>query len=79
MNCPKRWFKTNEAADYLNVNLASFKSVMSRNNCVAVKTSKNGDYRWERSQLDLFRIYNTSKPTLKQKMKLKLLDWIFQA
>jgi len=77
MKHQQAWFNTNEAADYLNVNLSSFKSVMSRNNCVAMKTSKNGDFRWHRSQLDAFRIYNTSKPTLTQKIKLRILDWIF--
>jgi hypothetical protein len=71
------WFKTSEAAAYLNVSLVSFKSVMHRNSIVAVKTSKNGDFRWHRSQLDAFRIYNTSKPTIKQKLKLKVLNLIF--
>jgi len=71
------WFKTDEAATYLNISLVSFKSVLRRNKGVAMKTSKNGDYRWHRAQLDTFRIYNASKPTLKQRIKLRLLDWIF--
>jgi hypothetical protein len=77
MICPQRWFKTNEAAEHLNIHLSSFMSVMRRNNCVAAKTSKNGDFRWHRSQLDAFRIYNTSRPTLMQKVKLRMLDWVF--
>jgi len=77
MKCSQQWFKTNEAAEYLNINQSSFKSVMGRNNCVAMKTSKNGDFRWHRSQLDAFRIYNSSKPSFKQKMKLIVLDWVF--
>ncbi len=77
MNYPQRWFTTHEAAHYLNVNVNSFKSVMKRNNCVAAKTSMNGDYRWHRAQLDAFRIYNASKPTISHMFKLKVLDWVF--
>ncbi len=77
MNNPQTWFTTADGAKYLNVNVNSFKSVMRRNNCVAGKTSKNGDYRWHRAQLDAFRIYNASKPTLTQKFKLQVLDWVF--
>jgi len=78
MNCPQRWFKTHQAANYLNVNVKSFNSVMKRNNCVAVKTSKNGDNRWHRSQLDGYRIFNNSKPTLMQRFKLGILNWVFK-
>ncbi len=77
MNYSQRWFTTLEAAHYLNVNVNSFKSVMKRNNCLARKTSKNGDYRWHRAQLDAFRIYNASKPTISHMFKLKVLDWVF--
>jgi hypothetical protein len=77
MKCPKQWFKTPEAAEYLNVHVKSFNSVMKRNGCVAAKTSKNGDYRWHRAQLDSFRIFNTSKPTLTQRLKLRILNWVF--
>lgn len=78
MKCSQRWFKTHEAAEYLNVHLKSFTSVMKRNNCVAVKTSRKGDYRWHRSQLDGYRIYNNSKPTLMQRIKLIILNWVFK-
>ncbi len=77
MSNPQTWFTTKEAAKYLNVNVQSFKSVMIRNDCVALKTSKNGDCRWHRAQLDAFRMYNTSKPTMTQKFKLALLTWAF--
>ncbi|MBT3632489.1 MAG: hypothetical protein HOB84_05910 [Candidatus Marinimicrobia bacterium] len=79
MNSPQTWFTTAEGAKYLSVNVQSFKSVMKRNGCVELKTSKNGDLRWHRSQLDAFRIYNASKPTLAQKFKLKILDWVFKS
>jgi hypothetical protein len=79
MNSPQTWFTTTESSKYLNVNVQSFKSVMKRNDCVAMKTSKSGDYRWHRAQLDAFRIYNASKPTLKQKLKLALLGWAFSS
>lgn len=71
------WFTTKEAASHLNVSIVSFKSVMKRNNSQPYKTSKNGDYRWHRVQLDAYRIFNTSKPSVKQKFKLKVLQWIF--
>ncbi len=77
MSSSQTWFTTMEGAEYLNVNIQSFKSVMKRNDCVALKTSKNGDYRWHRAQLDAFRIYNVSKPSLSHKFKLKVLDWVF--
>lgn len=77
MRSQQSWFTTAESARYLNVNVQSFKSVMTRNNCVALRTSKNGDYRWHRAQLDAFRIYNSRKPTIKQQLKLALLNWAF--
>jgi|GEM_PF-1297704 len=77
MTTTQIWITTKEAASYLNVSIVSFKSVMKRNNCQPYKTSKNGDYRWHRVQLDAYRIFNTSKPSLKQKFKLKILQWIF--
>ena len=78
MKCSQQWFKTLEAAEYLNVHVKSFSSVMKRNNCIAAKTSRNGDYRWSRAQLDSFRIYNSSKPTLIQRFKLRILNWVFK-
>jgi|FLOH01.1.fsa_nt_gi hypothetical protein len=77
MNRPKTWFTTSEAAAYLVVNVSAFTSVMKRNQAVPSKTSKNGDLRWHKAQLDAFRIYNTLKPTMMQKFKLLILDWIF--
>ena len=77
MSPNQTWFTTSEAARYLNLNLASFKSIMTRYGVEAKRTSKKGDLRWHRSQVDAYRIYNSSKPTLRQKFKLMLLDWVF--
>jgi hypothetical protein len=77
MSSPQTWLTTTEGAKYLNVSVQAFKSVMRQNGINAKRTSKNGDLRWHRSQVDAYRIYNSSKPTLKQKFKLQLLDWAF--